>query len=243
MQFLIDAYKLSDPLESMHITQPYAANYLPIYKDVLGQKGHSGNDLRGQIGTYAFASIDGTAHVATASNGGKSVRIYTNPITHEGKEWRLDVLYYHLSEQLVQHGTRVLRGQLIALTGNTGALSTGPHLHFGVRPQVKENGKWTWYNYDNGYRGYLDPQLFLTYDPMADENLYNLAPHTLVKLEEGAGGFGWWNGEKFIVDDLAKIQASWTAANNGDIKGKIAHFKQDAWDAYPKKYNLKKELL
>lgn len=247
--FLINAYKLSDPLGFMSVLQGYGENAVSFYKD-MGLDGHPALDLRAQISTHVFASIDGTARVFTDNihdpviqNRGQGVWVYSDPIEHEGQQWRIGVLNYHLSEQLVQNNTRVIRGQLIAYTGNTGRLTTGPHDHFGVRPQVMRDGYWNNPEINNGYNGYLDPQLFLTYQkPMAD-NLYNLYPHTLIKLEEGAGGFGWWNGERFYVDDLAKIQASWMVANGGDIKGKTAHFTQEAWDAYPKKYDLKNNLL
>ena len=242
LEKLVQHFKLADPLEYMHVTQPYAANALSVYKNVLGQKGHSGLDLRARIGTPVLAAIGGTAGVATANNGGKSVRIYTDSVVIDGDSWRLDVLNYHLDEQLVQSGTRIIRGQLVAESGNTGSFSTGPHLHFGVRPQVMVGGKWKIADYNNGYRGYVDPKLFLTYEAMADKNLYNLAPHTLVKLEEGHGGAGWWNGERFYVDEEAKILFSWTVANRGETKGKTASFTQEAWDSYDQ-YNLKGEQL
>ena len=40
-------------------------------------------------------------------------------------------LYFHLSKFLAQVGDDVTKGQLVALSGNSG-ISTGPHLHWGM---------------------------------------------------------------------------------------------------------------
>ena len=38
-------------------------------------------------------------------------------------------------------------------------MATGSHLHFGLKPQLKGENDWTWYNVEqnNGYNGSIDP--------------------------------------------------------------------------------------
>lgn len=58
--------------------------------------------------------------------------------------------YLHLSKILVSAGQRVSAGQLIAVSGNTGRNTTGPHLHISCR-WGDTQGK------------YFDPTLILEY--------------------------------------------------------------------------------
>ena len=69
-----------------------------------------------------------------------------------------------------------------------------------------------------------------------------IANNTLVQLVEGQGGFGLYLDGKIIVDDLAKIIASWLVRNAGKLDGKTRALTQEAWAMFPK-YNLKMEKL
>ena len=86
---------------------------------------HAGVDIPGPVGTPIYATADGIVdHAARLGGYGNMVEI------NHGKG--IATRYGHLSKILVADGTRVTRGQLIALMGSTGR-STGPHLHYEVR--------------------------------------------------------------------------------------------------------------
>ncbi|CAN5630313.1 hypothetical protein BH10PSE14_BH10PSE14_22510 [soil metagenome] len=86
---------------------------------------HAGVDIPGPVGTPVYATADGMVDRAERAGG------YGNMVELDhGKG--IQTRYGHLSKILVVAGTRVRRGQLIALMGSTGR-STGPHLHYEVR--------------------------------------------------------------------------------------------------------------
>jgi murein DD-endopeptidase MepM/ murein hydrolase activator NlpD len=90
-----------------------------------GRAMHAGVDIPGPIGTPIYATADAIVG-RTGWIGG-----YGNMIELEhGKG--IQTRYGHLSAILVAPGTRIKRGQQIALMGSTGR-STGPHLHYEVR--------------------------------------------------------------------------------------------------------------
>lgn len=86
---------------------------------------HRGLDISAARGTPVYAPATATVHYAGA--GGEYGNIV---ILDHGNELRS--LYGHLQEARVKFGQRVERGQLIALTGNTGRTS-GPHLHYEIQ--------------------------------------------------------------------------------------------------------------
>ncbi|MFB7593059.1 M23 family metallopeptidase [Streptomyces sp. NPDC056169] len=85
---------------------------------------HTGIDFPVQTGTPVMAATDGTVRTQLNSAYGNMV-IVTAP---DGTEtW-----YCHLSSAKIRYG-QVKAGDVIAYSGDTGN-STGPHLHFEVRP-------------------------------------------------------------------------------------------------------------
>jgi murein DD-endopeptidase MepM/ murein hydrolase activator NlpD len=87
---------------------------------------HNGIDIAGSIGNAIYAVDSGVVVYAGWNDYG-----YGNLIVIDhGNGWQS--LYAHLDTYLVQCGSYVYQGDLIAGMGSTGN-STGPHLHFELR--------------------------------------------------------------------------------------------------------------
>ncbi len=92
-----------------------------------GARSHEGIDIKAKRGTPVVASTDGYITQSGTNNlGGKVVFLSAESSPY--------ALYYaHLDSQFVVSGARVVRGDTLGLVGNTGnAITTVPHLHFGI---------------------------------------------------------------------------------------------------------------
>ncbi len=86
---------------------------------------HHGVDLRAPVGTPVRAALGGAVVFAGWRNA-----VYGNfVILDHGDGVR--TRYAHNSRILVKKGERVVQGQIIATSGETGRV-TGPHIHFEV---------------------------------------------------------------------------------------------------------------
>lgn len=127
--------KISYPLRMpFHISQKWGEN--AEYYSQLGMKGHNGVDFACLIGTPVYACHDGTIQFSDIDS------VMSLTVSIDSIDGTLRTLYCHLSESKVKVGQVVKRGDLIALSGNTGRFTTGPHLHLGCRtlPAQMENG-------------------------------------------------------------------------------------------------------
>jgi murein DD-endopeptidase MepM/ murein hydrolase activator NlpD len=87
---------------------------------------HHGLDFLSNIGDSVYSPGDGiVTFIGNKGGYGKVVRI--------NHGFGYETLYAHLSKFKVKKGQKINRGELIALSGNSGSLSTGPHLHYEVR--------------------------------------------------------------------------------------------------------------
>jgi murein DD-endopeptidase MepM/ murein hydrolase activator NlpD len=84
---------------------------------------HFGTDIVAGPNEVIKATLEGTVIVAnwTLETG------YVIQIQHENN---LVSIYKHNAELLKKVGNRVLAGEPIAIVGNSGEITTGPHLHF-----------------------------------------------------------------------------------------------------------------
>lgn len=162
-----------------NISQFFGEN-VELYRERIGTNGHNGIDIIAPWGTPIYAVAGGkVVEVKNDPEGfGKHVRILG-----EQYEWT----YGHASENLVKVGDMVEEGQLIQKMGNTGFVisgntvfwklapgNKGTHLHIGMRKYIKWNKLGDKYNnqyssgdrvqienYDNGFKGAVDPRKFL----------------------------------------------------------------------------------
>lgn len=162
--------KLYDPIKPKTGAKPFitqgfgkdtALEMLATYKS-MGLDGHNGLDYFAPDGTPVYASHDGRVTFAGYDgSGGLGVVIRTNEeVELETGASYAKSIYWHLKKDtlLVTGGQQVVRGQQIAQADNTG-MSTGSHLHFGLKPIAKGENDWTWYNTEqaNGMLGAIDP--------------------------------------------------------------------------------------
>lgn len=103
-----------------------------------GEK-HNGIDLTVPIGTEVRATANGVVTDAGWSDGGYG---YLIVIEHE---YDYTTYYAHNSKLRVSVGDEVVRGQVIALSGNSGR-STSPHCHYEVRLDGLPQDPWGYMN-------------------------------------------------------------------------------------------------
>lgn len=144
------------------ITSPFSkARYHPTLHIV---RGHDGMDIGVPIGTPIPALRDGTVSLQPYDDGGYGNYMIIN--LDDGNA----ILYAHLSKFIATNGQRVKKGQIVGLSGMTGGISDGPHLHAEYHP--------------GGYRNPQSP-----YDYYI-KNGWDLSGNTTSGPEDGGGWLG-----------------------------------------------------
>ncbi|MDR2293077.1 MAG: M23 family metallopeptidase [Prevotellaceae bacterium] len=117
------------PVENKNLKYNSVSVGMKIHPFYRIPKMHTGLDYTVPINTKVFATADGVVE-KIIDEAAKGTAIYIN----HGNGYQ--TVYAHLAKALVSKGTKVQRGKLIALSGDSG-LSIFPHLHY----EVWKNGK------------------------------------------------------------------------------------------------------
>ncbi len=115
-----------------HLSSTYGVRFHPILHY---RRMHSGVDISVPINTPVYATGGGIIEEVGYSSIG-----YGRYILIDHPKAGYKTLYGHLNQEMsgIKKGVRVIRGQQIALSGNTG-LSTAPHVHYEVRDQNNQS--------------------------------------------------------------------------------------------------------
>ncbi|MFA6495443.1 MAG: M23 family metallopeptidase [Candidatus Paceibacterota bacterium] len=173
------------------ITQGFGGNGKWYQNKGIEIDGHNGLDFAGCDGYNVRAAHDGLVMFAGVDNfNGVAVEI----ITHEacdigGKVAYGKTIYGHMRQGSlrVTSGQLVKSGDRIGIVGSTG-LSTGPHLHFGLKRVVPGLGgsAWITQNHENGYLGAIDPLPFLLPYNASDAVKVTTIMETIIRAAKSA---------------------------------------------------------
>jgi murein DD-endopeptidase MepM/ murein hydrolase activator NlpD len=124
------------PVEgNFRVTSKFGYRIDPVTK--ANTQFHSGIDIGGLPKRHPIiapsAGVVSKVWFDTKFGGGNSV-----VFIHEDGKYKTG--YAHLDEAAVKPGDKLEEGDLIGYLGNTGAHTTGVHLHFSM--YTKKNGKW-----------------------------------------------------------------------------------------------------
>lgn len=117
------------PLKHIKVNSPFGVRKDPLNKRT--KRIHNGLDLKAKF-EEVYSMLPGVVTAASYSNNGG----YYVTVNHGA----CVCSYLHLSKILVKVGQRIKAGHTIAVSGNSGKRTTGPHLHISCRWK-NESGK------------------------------------------------------------------------------------------------------
>lgn len=149
---------LTFPLKNPIVTQSFWNDLIVNWKHFYAQFGlkwHNWIDYRAKVWTPLYASLDWIIEYKDTWKVWYGKHIY---IRKTRTDWISEVVYWHLSKNVVFTSHIVKAGDLIGYSGNTGD-SLAPHLHFGLRfkdlqGNVLDKGNW--------YGGWVNPTKYFS---------------------------------------------------------------------------------
>ncbi len=123
-----EQYNLSVPVEESSPTDLAGIHFFAPVRGLVTQsfnysENHYGTDIGAAHNEVVKATLDGTVTLADWT-------VETGYVIYIQHEHNLISVYKHNSELLKKAGNVVKAGDAIAIIGNSGELTTGPHLHF-----------------------------------------------------------------------------------------------------------------
>jgi hypothetical protein len=172
-----------DGMTASRVSQPFGVNWAFNYA-VLGILAHNGADIVCPTGTRLYAMFDGevTENNWSAQAGNKIEYASTGfAVSGFDGTYRLRICYLHCLRSITGTGKQINTNDWIAISDNTGSMTTGPHVHVGLKIDRKTDTGWEVLDQDNGFGGCIDPQMFWpdkTYELLPVDYRYTL-PYSL----------------------------------------------------------------
>lgn len=161
-----------------------------------------------------YAPVSGHVLLFDEMQGGHWIQI-TDEL---GRKWEMA----HLSERTVKTGDVVKSGQRIGTTGNTGTVTTGPHLHLQII---------------QGYPNRIDPEPLLANAPlaMATPTIEQYNEHMVRNTANGAFALVV-RSKKYVLNGGpldSRALLTWFQRNHGNVEGKSANVTPELFDSIP----------
>lgn len=219
-------FQIYYPIKPYTVTQKFGetAN-LQYYKDNgIIFNGHNGIDMTAKHGQPIYAAHDGIAYYEVDEDQGHGVILRNEELSdYLGSQVYMKTIYWHMVDSskepqyespvekyrdLTKQGMPVKAGDLLGYANSTG-LSTGDHLHFGLKPTLPSEPDWQIGSNlvpDNGYQGAIDPTPYFnglyaedlnnspqsTTSPFYVDMSYGFTSNEIVRLQSVLKTFGYF---------------------------------------------------
>ncbi len=219
---LLDTKNSTKASTILHYTYftPYMWSYRLNYKEFDGS--HNAIDIRVPIGTPVLSIANGIVVkiIEADGSGDRFIVIRHDGVNLEGKVQSLYSCYLHLSEILIQEGTKVRKGDMIGRTGMSG-IATTPHLHIQIDtadapfhpywPFTSSDSRAAWLGFYDSINAWLGKENALKYsiNPMSFINMY--LGGTIVPTFSTAPVTQW---TEVVTDQGTKTIASYVSEND-----------------------------
>lgn len=214
---------LQYPVKPVQINQPFG-NPDPKYS-ALGLNAHNGIDFGVHHGDPVYATHDGIALHEIDGKGGWGVVLRTSEkFDYDGGLAFFKTIYWHLCDStkepqfespIFSNPNKLVKtGDIIGYADNTG-MSTGDHLHFGLKPMLQDEDNGVWYNVKqaNGYLGAIDPKPYFfdhIQQPFPDGSIKGVIKKLISTLKFGDTGQEVRRLQQMLIDTGYSIPAGST---------------------------------